>query len=111
MDIIFSLTRRPFEGTGQQDDAGNYDFYYTGDIYDFDFDDVVYTIRRYEDTPQVAQVISCHHKQEPSVVLQGVPDDPQFHAVLEYMASQGVKEISVLTRKEYETVTERSNDA
>lgn len=104
MNVTFSLTRRPFEDAGQQDSAGNYDFYYAGVLYDFDFGTVIYTVRQYEDTPQAAQVLSCQYGNKPSVMLQAIPEDPQFQAIVEYMTRQGIRELSVLTRKGYEKV-------
>lgn len=105
MNVTFLLTHRCFEDAGQQDDAGDYDFYYAGVLYDFDFGDVTYTVRQYEDTPQAAQVLSCQHGEGSSVMLQAIPDDPQFQTIVEYMARQGITELSVLTRRGYETVT------
>jgi hypothetical protein len=107
------VTKNRFEDAAEPDENGEYDYFYSGVIYDY-FDEVNggYVVRCYDDTPLDAAFQSVYELIGDARTYKRIAKIPYrdafFCAVVRHLAeSEGKESISVLTKSagQYESVS------
>lgn len=82
-----NVAKEQFEDVGEKDANGNFEFYYSGEIFRFRFPGREFHARRYDDTPGKASILGVFDipSRQWSAFANVPYDDPQFCEVALYL--------------------------
>ena len=106
MTFPFVVRTFPFEDIGDEFEDGLSDFCYTGTIYEFLCESVIYTARQYSDTQgEIAFLCWQKDKKASPKPFENIPyGDIRFTSAVSYLMQEGVTKFSILTQTGYQQV-------